>query len=114
MLKPSDSPAPPEERPVSDLVHQLVEDGKAYARAELDVAKAIASEKGRALALPAALLGAALLVAQAAITIVAIAIFFALLPPLGLFLAALIAFLLLAGAAGGLAWFAVQKVRSEL
>ena len=31
------------ERPVGELVHQLVEDGKAYARAEIGLAKAIAA-----------------------------------------------------------------------
>jgi len=56
MLKPVDQAEPPrEERPVGDLVHQLVEEGKAYARAEIGLAKAIAAAKAKALALPAAL-----------------------------------------------------------
>ena len=59
MLKPADqSKSPPPERPIGDLVQQLTEEGKAYARAELGVAKAIAAAKARALALPAGLFGA--------------------------------------------------------
>ena len=38
------------EPPVSELVKQLVEDGKAYARAELDVARARASDEARRVA----------------------------------------------------------------
>ena len=47
------------ERPIGEIVHELIEDGKAYARAEVDLAKAIAAAKGKALTLPAALFGAA-------------------------------------------------------
>ena len=32
MLKPAEPPAPAAERPVGELVHQLIEDGKAYAQ----------------------------------------------------------------------------------
>ena len=42
MLKPpdQDSGLPPQDEPtVGELVHQLVEDGKAYARAEFEVAR---------------------------------------------------------------------------
>src|SRR3954452_12639322 len=68
MLKPVDHAEPPdEERPVGGLVHQLVEEGKAYARAEIGLAKAIAAAKGKALALPAPRFGAALIVQPVAI-----------------------------------------------
>ena len=60
MLKPVE-PTPPPERPIGELVHELVEEGKAYARAELDLAKAIAAAKAKALALPAGVLVGALL-----------------------------------------------------
>ena len=48
-------PPPRAERPVGELVHELIEDGKAYARAEVGVVKAIARARGNALALPAGL-----------------------------------------------------------
>ena len=102
MLKPADQQQPgPPERPVGELVHELIEDGKAYARAE----------KAKAIALPAGLLVTALLVAQAAITVLAVTLLAALSSRLGPVGAGLIAFLVFAGLAGGLASFAVQKLR---
>ena len=44
MLKPPNEPegAPGDnDRPIGELVHELIEDGKAYARAEAEVIKAI-------------------------------------------------------------------------
>ena len=52
MLKPVDPGPQPPERPVGELVHQLIEEGKAYARAEFDLLKAIGTAKAKALALP--------------------------------------------------------------
>lgn len=118
MLKPADparQPAGPgDEPPIGELVHQLVEEGKAYAQAELGVAKAIASAKADGLKLPAILLGAAFLFAQAAVTVLAVAVFLGLLALMGPVLAGLLAFLIFAGAAGGLAWFAIQKAKRDL
>ena len=115
MLKPVE-PLPGQpgaQRPVGDIVHQLVDDGKAYARAEFGLAKALASAKASALALPAGLLGAALLFAQAAVTVLAVATFLALLPLTGPLLAGLLAFLIFAGIAGGLAYVAIEKIRGS-
>jgi small-conductance mechanosensitive channel len=115
MLKPPEhGDAPRVERPVGELVHQLVEEAKAYARAELGVAKAMATAKGKALALPAGLLGAALLVGQAAVTVLAVAVFFALSLVMNPILAGLLAFLVFAALAGGLAWYGVQLLRRDL
>ena len=112
MLKPADQQQPgPPERPVGELVHELIEDGKAYARAEIAVVQAIATAKAKAIALPVGLLVTALLVAQAAITVLAVTLLAALSSRLGPVGAGLIAFLVFAGLAGGLAWFAVQKLR---
>ena len=115
MLKPTDPAIPPpdagDERPISELVHQLVEDGKAYARAELGVAKAVASAKAGSLKIPAILLGAALLFVQAAVTILAVATFLALLPRTGPVLAGLLAFLVFAGIGAGMAWLGIDKAR---
>ena len=117
MLKPTDPPIGPgsdEERPVSDLVHQLVEDGKAYAHAELDLAKAMAAAKASAVKVPAILLGAAFLFLQAAVAVLAMGVFVALAPRFGPILAALLAFLMFAGIAGGVAWLAVKKLREAM
>jgi hypothetical protein len=114
MLKPPEAGEPPPERPVGELVQQLVEEGKAYAQAEIGLAKTIAATKARALGLPAALLGAAFLIAQAAVTVLAIGIYAALYWTFGAILAGVIAFLIFAGLAGGLAWYAIQRVRREL
>jgi uncharacterized protein (DUF697 family) len=47
-------------------------------------------------------------------TALAVATFLALLPLVGPFLGGLLAFLIFAAAAGGLGWFAVKKLRSDL
>ena len=51
MLKPVEPDRSRPERPIGELVHELIEDGKAYARAEIDLLKAIAAAKGKALAI---------------------------------------------------------------
>ena len=64
MLKPPNEPEPmpgDNDRPVGELVHELIEDGKAYARAEVSLVKAIAAAKANALKLPAILFGVAFL-----------------------------------------------------
>lgn len=115
MLKPTD-PAEPagSERPIGELVHQLVEEGKVYANAEIGLAKAIALAKARALAWPAGLFLAALIVVQSAVTIFAVGIFMALLRPLGPILAAIVAALIYSAAAGGLAWYGLQRLKRDL
>src|SRR6476620_4033505 len=111
MLKPPEPGAGPNsERPVN----QLVEDGKAYARAELGVAKAIANAKAKALVLPAGLFGAAFLLAQGAVTVLAVGLFVALWAVMPALLAGLIAFLVFAGIAGGLGWYAVVRLKRDL
>jgi len=115
MLKPVDHAEPPdEERPVGDLVHQLVEEGKAYARAEIGPAKAIAAAKGKALALRAALFGAALIVALAAIAALAVGVVLALAKFLGPLLAGIAGFVIFAAIAGGLAWYGAERVKRAL
>src|SRR5687767_14962153 len=105
MLKPADPPPPVDpgdEKPIGELVHQLVEDGKGYARAELGLAKAIAAQKAGVLALPAALLGVALVLAIAGASALAVSLVLALDDFVGPLLAGLIALLLFCGVAGGL------------
>jgi len=115
MLKPADKPEPPEdERPVGDLVHQLVEEGKAYARAEIGLAKAIAAAKAKALALPAALFGAAFIVALAAVAALAVGVVLALAKFLGPLLAGIAGLVIFAAIAGGLAWYGAERVKQVL
>jgi hypothetical protein len=116
-LKPPNDPGPPpadNERPIGELVHELIEDGKAYARAEIDVVKAMATAKFNALKLPAILFGAAVVLALAAITALAYGVAAGLATLIGPFAGGLVAFLLFAGLAGGLIWVGVKKVREEL
>jgi heme A synthase len=116
MLKPVDpamAPANGDDRPVGELVHQLVEQGKTYAMAELDVAKAIATSKAQSFKVPAILLGTAFLLLQAAFGVLGVALLLALLPLMGPLLAGLLAFLIFAGLAGGLAYLAVRQIGGD-
>jgi len=112
MLKPAE-PTPPE-RPIGELVHELVEEGKGYARAELGLAKAIAAAKARALALPAALFGVAFILALAAVTALAVGIVLALTKFIGPLLAGFLGFLIFAAIAGLLGWMAADRVSRAL
>jgi hypothetical protein len=114
MLKPADKPEPPPERPVGELVQQLVEEGKTYARAEFDLAKAIATAKARALTLPAGLIGAAVLLAQAAVVVLALGVFSVLQWLMGSLLAAIVTFLIFGGIAGAFLWYAIKRLREDL
>ena len=115
MLKPVDQAEPPhEERPVGDLVHQLVEEGKAYAKAEIGLAKAIAAAKAKALALPATLFGAAFIVALAAVTALAVGVVLALAKFLGPLLAGIAGLVIFAAIAGGLAWYGAERLKQVL
>ena len=116
MLKRTESEAepPPPERPVGEIVHVLVEEGKAYALAELAVVKAIVDAKTRALILPAALFGIAFIVALAAVTALSVGVVMALAKFVGPLAAGAIGLLLFAAIAGGLGWYAVERVKRAL
>jgi hypothetical protein len=116
MLKPADARpiGPDEERPVGELVHQLVEDGKAYARAEVDLVKATASAKGKALAVPAALLSVALLLAIASFGALVLGVFHVLDPHIGPLGAGALTFLIFIGIAGALGYFGISKAKKDL
>ena len=116
MLKPAEpamQPGNENDRPVGELVHQLVEQGKAYALAELGVAKAIAASKAQSFKVPAILLGTAFLLLQSAFGVLGVALFLALLPLMGSLFAGIAAFLLFAALAGGLAYVAVQMIGTD-
>ena len=112
MLKPADPQPPTGERPIGDIVSDIVEDGKAYARAELNLAKTMAAAKASALKTPAILLVAATFVGMAALNALAVAIFVLLAMVMSPLLAAILAFLLIGGIAALLGWLGVRRLRS--
>jgi hypothetical protein len=114
MLKPVDPGSQPPERPVGELVHQLIEEGKAYARAEIGLVRVIASVKAKALLLPAALFGVAFILALAAVTALAVGVVVALAKLIGALLAGIVGLLIFAALAGGLAWYGVERVKRVL
>ena len=113
MLKPANEPMqePDDERPIGEVVHQLIDEGKAYAKAEIDLARASALAKVAEFKVPAILLFAALLFAQAAVTVLAVTIALALAPLIGPLGGGLIAVLVAGGAAGLLVWLAQQRLK---
>jgi len=114
MLKPVDPGPPPPERPIGELVHELIENGKAYARAEIGLAKAIAAAKGKALAIPAAMFGVALICALAAITALAVGVVLALETFIGPLAAGFVGMLIFAAVAGLLGWAGYGRLRRDL
>jgi hypothetical protein len=117
VLKPPTEPDPAPgdtDRPVGELVHELIEDGKAYARAEVGLVKAMATAKANSLKLPAILFGAAFLLSLAAITALAVGVAMALATLIGPLAGGIAAFLLFAAVAGGLAWYGVGRLRKDL
>jgi len=115
MLKRAESAQEPgPDRPIGEIVGQLVDDGKAYARAEVEVAKAIAAAKARALILPGILFGAAVLLAITSLSALAIGLFFALYAYMPALLAGLLAFVILAGIAALLGWLGAIRLKAIL
>jgi hypothetical protein len=113
MLKPAEPP-PPAERPIGELVHELIGEGKGYARAELGLAKAIAAAKAKALSVPAGLLVVALFIGMAAINALVLGVVLALATLIGPLAAGFAGLLIFAAIAGGLAWWAIERVKREL
>ena len=114
MLKPADPGPPPPERPVGELVHELIENGKAYARAEIGLVKAIAAAKGKALAIPVAMFVAALFIRMAAINALVVGVVLALETFIGPLAAGFVGMLIFAAVAGLLGWAGYAKLRRDL
>ena len=115
MLKRADNqlPEPEDERPIGEVVSDLVEQGKAYAKAEVELAKAQALAKAGELKVPAILFFTALLFAQAAVTVLAVTIALALAPAIGPLLGGLVAVLVAGGAAALLGWLGMQRLQGR-
>ena len=95
-------------------MHELIEEGKSYARAEFNLAKVIAIAKARALALPAALFGVALALALAAVTALALGVVLALANLVGPLLAGIAGLVIFLAIAIGLGWYAAQRLKRDL
>src|SRR4029453_12583967 len=87
-----------EEKPIGELFGQLIDEGKAYAKAELGLAKASAEAKAEDLKWPAILLFSSLLFAQAAVTVAAVTIALALGTLIGPLAGGILAIIIASGA----------------
>jgi hypothetical protein len=99
-----------DEAPIGELFGRLIDQGKGFARAEVGLAKAIATDKVEAVKLPAILLGAALLFAIAGVVVLCMTIALALATLIGPLAGGLVATLVAFGIAGGLALVARNKL----
>lgn len=118
MLKRTDDPgasgaAGGGERGIGDIVGQLTDEAKAYARAEMNLAKAIALARANALRLPVILFAAAFLFLQAAVVAFAVGVLAALAPRTGPILGGIIAMLLFAAIAAALGWYGARRLRED-
>jgi hypothetical protein len=112
MLKPSERVGPQEDG-IGDLVHRLVEDGKAYARAEVDLYKTIGTEKVRSLKTPVILLVTAVLLAHAAFLALVATLFVALALVMNDALAGLVTVLILGALAGITGYLGVKRLAGD-
>ncbi len=99
-----------EEAPIGELVGRLIDQCKGYARAEVGLAKAIATDKADAIKLPAMLLCMALLFVIAGVVVLCMTIALALATLIGPLAGGLVATLIAFGIAGGLALVAKNKL----
>ena len=101
---------PDEEKPIGELFGQLIDDGKAFAQAEIALVKAQATSKAGAYKRPVALLAIAALFVVAAVVMLVITIAAALATLIGPLAAGLVATLVAALVAGGLALAAKKDI----
>ena len=99
-----------EERPIGELFGQLIDEGKAYAKAELGLAKATAEAKADAAKKPALLAGAALLFLIAGVVVLCMTLALALATLVGPLAGGLIAALVTFTIAAGLGLWAKQEM----
>jgi protein-S-isoprenylcysteine O-methyltransferase Ste14 len=104
-----DPPPGGSERPVGEILAELIEEAKAYARAELGVLKAIAATRGKALVLPAILVVLALVLLLVAVTAFAVGVVLALAKFVGPLAAGLLGMAIFGGLAGAAGWYAYER-----
>lgn len=97
---------------VGDLIHRLVEDGKAYAKAEVNYVKTLGTERANALKTPVILGVIAILFAHAAFLALCATLFVALASLVSDTLAGLLTVLILAGIGGVLGYLAYSKAKT--
>lgn len=114
MLKPAQLDPYAPERPIGELVHELIEEGKGYVQAEIGLVKTIAAAKGKAITLPLALFGAAFLCAFAGLTALAVGIVIALAKFIGPLGAGVAGMVLLLAIGGLLGFYGVSRLKSDL
>jgi uncharacterized membrane protein len=98
-----------EQPSVGDLFHRLVDDGKTYAKAEVNYYKTVGTERAKALVSPAIFGVAALLFALGAFGALCATIFVALSAVMKDWLAGVLTVLILAAIAGVLGYLAYSK-----
>ena len=98
-----------EEKPIGELFGKLIDDGKAYAKAELGLAKATAEAKANAAKKPALLGAAALLFLVAGVVVLSMTLALALATLVGPLAGGLIAALVTFGIAAALGLWAKQE-----
>lgn len=99
-----------DEVPIGELVGRLIDEGKGYARAEVGLAKAVASAKVDTFKLPAALLATAFLFVIAGVVVFCMTIALALATLIGPLAGGLVATFVAFAIAGGLAFVAMNKL----
>ena len=105
--------APHDEKPIGELFGRLIDESKAYARAEIGLAKANAEAKADDLKWPAVLLFSSLLFAQAAVTVAAVTVALTLATLVGPLAGGIIAILFASGVAYLLYSVGMSKLRSR-
>ncbi len=98
-----------EEKPFGELFGRLVDDGKAYARAEFDLARASAEAKAEAAKKPVLLGVAALLFLQAGVVVLCMTIALALATLVGPLAGGMVATIITLGIAALLFWLAKRE-----
>lgn len=96
--------------PIGQLFSQLVNDGKRYARAEVDFYKAKAADKAQPVKMAAIYGGAALTLALSSVTALLVGLILSLEPQVGPFAATLIVVLATLAIAGLLGWLAYRQL----
>ena len=100
-----------EEKPFGELFGRLVDDGKAYARAEFDLARASAEAKAEAAKKPVLLGVAALLFLQAGVVVLCMTIALALATLVGPLAGGMVATIITLGIAALLFWLARREYK---
>lgn len=114
MLKPPEQRPPSEpDRPIGELIEQVLDDALDYGRAEVELLKARAREIAESYVRAAIFFGIAAVLALAGIVTLFVGIAIALgrwIGPLG---GAFVSTLLAAAIAGGLAWLAMRDLKEK-